>query len=729
MDSPEEIIELITWPLSRLGELIGYLARDSKLSKDPIELPQPRFEMEQLSDIYLDGWIKSAAGYLDVEVEPFTVFYDEVEKMIRGSAPAILRLPGLLENGRPGLIALLKRGKKSVLVLTPGFKKKRINVEVIRNMICAPYDSAIIDDLNQLLEESEVDLGRRDSTRKAVLQTQLAPVQIDCGWMLRQSPGFHFWRQFKNAGTVRPLVTMFGLYFLQLLLTIAAWFVIARGIFQGNYDWGWLLAWVILLFAAIPVSLIVGDAQNELALRTGTVFKRRLLYGTLRLQPEEIRHQGRGQFLGRVMESESVEMLAINGGFLAMLSFIELCFAFFVLAKGAGGSLHAVLLVLWVFVVLGLLYRYYRIAKNWAVIYRSMTNELVENMVGHRTRLAQEDPDSWHELEDLTLDSYLKQSEKLDRVGIQLNSLSARGWMVLGMLGIVFPFITNEATSVELAISLGGILLAVQALNRLLAGSQNLVNLFITWDQVQPLFEAAARPLELPSLDYLSQRSRSFENNKHNFYGQRDQPDREPLLVGRELKFQYTPQSRPVLEDCFINIYKGDRILLEGSSGSGKSTLAAILTGLRKPVSGTLILHGVDRQVMGTQEWRKSVVMAPQFQENHIFSETFAFNLLMGRRWPPKKEDLEQAEQICRDLGLDELLNKMPSGFQQMIGENGWQLSHGERSRLFIARTILQEANLIIFDESFGALDPENLKRSLQTVLSRAPSLLVIAHP
>jgi ATP-binding cassette subfamily B protein len=71
----------------------------------------------------------------------------------------------------------------------------------------------------------------------------------------------------------------------------------------------------------------------------------------------------------------------------------------------------------------------------------------------------------------------------------------------------------------------------------------------------------------------------------------------------------------------------------------------------------------------------------------------------------------------------------MPSGFQQMMGENGWQLSHGERSRVYIARTILQDADLIILDESFGALDPKNLKRALQTVLSRAPALMVIAHP
>ena len=101
----------------------------------------------------------------------------------------------------------------------------------------------------------------------------------------------------------------------------------------------------------------------------------------------------------------------------------------------------------------------------------------------------------------------------------------------------------------------------------------------------------------------------------------------------------------------------------------------------------------------------------------------------MGRNWPPKPGDLEDAEAICRELGLGEVLDRMPSGFQQMLGESGWQLSHGERSRLFIARTLLQQADMIILDESFGALDPENLQRSLECVLDRAPTLLVIAHP
>jgi len=75
-----------------------------------------------------------------------------------------------------------------------------------------------------------------------------------------------------------------------------------------------------------------------------------------------------------------------------------------------------------------------------------------------------------------------------------------------------------------------------------------------------------------------------------------------------------------------------------------------------------------------------------------------------------------------------DVLDRMPSGFQQMLGESGWQLSHGERSRLYIARTLLQNADLILLDESFGALDPENLQRAMRCVLQRAGTLLVIAH-
>jgi ABC-type multidrug transport system fused ATPase/permease subunit len=90
---------------------------------------------------------------------------------------------------------------------------------------------------------------------------------------------------------------------------------------------------------------------------------------------------------------------------------------------------------------------------------------------------------------------------------------------------------------------------------------------------------------------------------------------------------------------------------------------------------------------------------------------------------------MEEAESICRELGLGDLLGRMPSGLLQMVGEGGWQLSHGERSRVYIARALLQNADLVILDESFAALDPENLETALECTLRRAETAMVIAHP
>ena len=84
---------------------------------------------------------------------------------------------------------------------------------------------------------------------------------------------------------------------------------------------------------------------------------------------------------------------------------------------------------------------------------------------------------------------------------------------------------------------------------------------------------------------------------------------------------------------------------------------------------------------------------------------------------------------LCSELGLDDLIARMPGGLAQPVGETGWQLSHGEKSRIFLARALLQDAQLTILDESFAALDPETLQKCLNCAQRRARTLMVIAHP
>ena len=183
-----------------------------------------------------------------------------------------------------------------------------------------------------------------------------------------------------------------------------------------------------------------------------------------------------------------------------------------------------------------------------------------------------------------------------------------------------------------------------------------------------------------------------------------------------------------MLKGCSLLIHEGDRLLLEGPSGGGKSTFISLLTNLRLAESGLLLLRGLDHSTLGSQGWRRLVACAPQFHENYVFTGTLAFNLLMGRRWPPRGSDFLEAEAICRDLGLGDLLDRMPAGILQVVGETGWRLSHGERSRVYIGRALLQNADLVILDESFGALDPETLQQVMRCVVERSRTLMVIAH-
>jgi ATP-binding cassette subfamily B protein len=341
-----------------------------------------------------------------------------------------------------------------------------------------------------------------------------------------------------------------------------------------------------------------------------------------------------------------------------------------------------------------------------------MTHDLVEHMVGHRTRLAQQPPDRWHDGEDDAAARYVDLSRVMDHAAVVLAALP-RAFLPAGVAALAPAFVAGAPGAGSLAIGIGATVLAYRALQRLAVGVTVLTGAWLTWEKVKPLWDAAGRdePAAEPLLALAPR------------------PPSGALMEAHDLSFRYRERGREVLRGVTLRVAPGDRLLLEGGSGGGKSTLGAVLAGLRAPASGLLLLGGLDRRTLGRSGFRRLVVSSPQFHENHVLTATFSFNLLMGRAWPPERADVEEAQRICEELDLGGLLARMPAGLDQMVGETGWQLSHGERSRLFIARALLQRAELLVLDESFAALDPATLDRALRCVLSRARALLVIAHP
>jgi ATP-binding cassette subfamily B protein len=343
-----------------------------------------------------------------------------------------------------------------------------------------------------------------------------------------------------------------------------------------------------------------------------------------------------------------------------------------------------------------------------------MTNDLVEQMVGHRTRLVQQRPEEWHETEDAALARTTHLSACMDRLGVVLRAVPHL-WLLVALGGLGPTLIAGRAAPTALGIAVAGVLLAGQALTKLVEAAADLGGAAIAWARVAPLFRAAAGVPEggAPELALLARAGRRGES---------------AVLAARGLSYTHAGRAEPTLRGLTLRVRAGERILFEGPSGSGKSTLAALLAGLRRPDDGLLLVGGLDYPTLGAEGWARRVVISPQFHENHIVTETLAFNLLLSR-WPPAAADMLALHELLVELGLGPLVARMPAGLLQMVGEGGWQLSHGERSRVYLARALLQGAEVVILDESFGALDPETLDRCLACVLRRAPTLLVIAHP
>jgi ABC-type bacteriocin/lantibiotic exporter with double-glycine peptidase domain len=709
--SPE--IGRAAWPISGLNQAIEVLVRESGLPHSPAELPTPPPKLGHPAASGLGAWMAGAAQRLGLEAEQVDAGYGEVESLARGAGPAILVVS---DGDERRALAVLRSRRGRVRLIGPDLRTHDVPLEEVRDALCAFADAHYGPVADALVEKIGIVRRRRARVRRALLREQLGAVRVGGCFLLRIPPEASFWRQLRDEGLTRYLGLLLGSHATKYVLFVLSWWLIGRGALSGTLDVGWLTGWALLLLTMIPLQMLGSWSQGRFAIGSGALMKRRLLQGALRLAPEEVRKDGSGQHLGRVLESEALESLALSGGFSALTASIEVLLVASILALGAGGALHVGLFAGWVGLSVVSTLHYARRRKGWTQTRLTMTNDLVERMVGHRTRLAQQEPGRWHDGEDEALEGYLLASKDMDRVQVWLSAVVARGWVVAGLLGLSIPFVTGSASTAALAIGIGGILAADQALSKLVSSITSLCGAAIAWNEVAPLYHAATRDDDRPALEAVAE--------------ERPQPQPgAPLFEGDDLVFNYPGRPEPVLKGCRVRINQGDRLLLEGPSGGGKSTLASLLIGLRQPTSGLLLLHGLDHRTLGAWRWRQHVTAAPQFHENHVFMETFAFNLLMGRGWPPEPGDLELAERLCRRLGLGPLLERMPAGMMQMIGETGWQLSHGERSRLFLARALLERADLIVLDESFAALDPVNLERSLTCVLEEAPTVLVIAHP
>lgn len=721
MTIPQSLPDIVhmAWTADRLADGIESLARISgflsRSTRSIDNIPPPNATD---SDIF-DRWFRSIATHIGVEAEPVVSSYGDLARFLRDSCPAVLRLPMNEAIPDPHFLLVLRGSTNHLIILTPQMTQKTIALATVQHILSSPLEEPYSERVEHMLTHIQASEKQQQRVRASLLNRWLSSRRIEAGWMIRLAPAASLWKHIRHLRLPRYAFALIVVMVVRHLLEILAWWMVGQAVFTTQFDHSWFVVLALLLFTTVPFHLMEYGIFNRGNALAGLLLRQRLMEGTLRLEPEEVRHQGAGQFLGLVMEVEMVEQLALAGGFYIVSAPVKMAMALGILLLGAGGAAHAVILAGWFGIALLMAWVAYRRTHDWIASHRDMSNDLAEKMVGHRTRLAQQPESQWHTEEDRAWTRYFHLAQRLDRIALHIYSTLPNVWMLLGLATLLPAFIWQNVSPSMIAVSLGGVLLAYEALLLMNVGFQNGVQAVVGWKQVAPLVHAATRTAKQPSLDV----GVIADNGK--------QPESQAgaVLQAEDVSFAYASRASTILHGCSLTIHAGERLLLEGPSGGGKSTLAALLSGLRVPQSGLVLLRNYDRNTLGDSEWRRRIVSVPQFHENHVLTETLAFNLLMGRHWPPTAQDFADAEEICVELGLGDLLERMPSGLQQMVGEGGWQLSHGERSRLYIARALLQQADVIILDESFAALDPVNLERTLECVFRRSPALLVIAHP
>ena len=189
------------------------------------------------------------------------------------------------------------------------------------------------------------------------------------------------------------------------------------------------------------------------------------------------------------------------------------------------------------------------------------------------------------------------------------------------------------------------------------------------------------------------------------------------------LSFSYDSR-RPVLEDVDLLIEPYQTVALVGRSGSGKSTLVKLLFRYFEPQQGCILMDGTDIRQLDVTGYRKRLAIV--HQEVDIFNGTLLDNLTYGN----PKVSFEKVEEACRIAKVDEVIQQLPQGYKTVVGERGVRLSGGQRQRLGIARALLVEPDVLVFDEATSSLDYES-ERSIQLAMRNIQgtcTTIIIAH-
>ncbi|MBO6153976.1 MAG: ABC transporter ATP-binding protein [Lachnospiraceae bacterium] len=242
---------------------------------------------------------------------------------------------------------------------------------------------------------------------------------------------------------------------------------------------------------------------------------------------------------------------------------------------------------------------------------------------------------------------------------------------------------------------------------------------------LNPAMEVASVAQEMGIVFSASNRIQNLfkEKPKVDCWGDRTLNSRELQIDFENVSFAYEDDN-PVLEKVSFTVTPGERVAIVGASGVGKTTCANLLLRYYDCDEGAIKINGVDIRDLSHDYIRENISAVQQ--DTYLFHETVAENIALGME-DVSMDDIVEAAKISN---AHEFILGLPAGYDTITGERGYRLSGGQRQRIAIARTILRDTPIVIFDEALSSLDTENetyIQHMLEENMSHK-TVITIAH-
>lgn len=193
------------------------------------------------------------------------------------------------------------------------------------------------------------------------------------------------------------------------------------------------------------------------------------------------------------------------------------------------------------------------------------------------------------------------------------------------------------------------------------------------------------------------------------------------------VSFTYPGAAVPAVSNLTFEVKAGSSLAITGRTGSGKSTVAALMLRMYDPDSGTILADGKQLSHIDLHQFRSQTGYVPQ--EVFLFSDTIANNIAFGVADQSDREQLlERIRSAASDAAILSNINELPAAFETMVGERGITLSGGQKQRVSIARAIIRNPSLLIFDDCLSAVDTrteEEILRNLKRIMEKRTTVII----